>query len=226
LIELFLVVEGATEAEFVRRAIAPHLANLQIWAKPIEVTTRRERDGRKRRGGGHWTKWEADIRKLLRDPRPPVRVTSMFDLYGLPKNFPQLEQHSKIPDTAARTTMLEHAMARQIGDERFLPYLQRHEFEALVLAALPALEEILDDPRDRAGLKKLRANLGDSAPEDVNDGMATAPSKRLQSFIPSYNPGDRRNREGKSVYGPQVTAATGLVVLRSNARVSTPGFPS
>lgn len=214
MIDLYAVVEGETEQEFFKRVVAPHLLSFEIFAIPITVMTKRERDGRKHKGGGDWTKWKEDIRRKCLDQRPSVRITTLFDLYGLPKNFPGLEQHGRLSDTAARATALEQAMLEEIADTRFLPYLQRHEFEALVLASLPALERLLEGPDDRAGLQKLRDDLGSLAPEDVNDGRATAPSKRLQAFIPSYSPGDRRKGEGKSVYGPLVTEETGLASLR------------
>lgn len=215
MIQLYAVVEGETEQEFFKHVVAPHLVRFDVFATPIAVLTKRERDGRKHKGGGDWTKWKEDILRYRLDQRPSVRITTLFDLYGLPKNFPELEQHARLSDTAARATALEQAMLREIDDTRFIPYLQRHEFEALVLASLPALEKLLEGPEDRAGLQRLRDQLGSLAPEDVNDGRATAPSKRLQSFIPSYNPGDRRKGEGKSVYGPLVTEETGLAALRA-----------
>lgn len=215
MIQLYAVVEGETEQEFFKRVVAPHLLSFEVFATPITVLTKRERDGRKHKGGGDWTKWKEDIRRYCLDRRASVRITTLFDLYGLPKNFPGLEQHAHLSDTAARATALEQAMLEEIADTRFLPYLQRHEFEALVLASLPALERLLEGSDDRAGLQKLRDDLGSLAPEDVNDGRATAPSKRLQTFIPSYSPGDRRKGEGKSVYGPLVTEETGLASLRA-----------
>jgi hypothetical protein len=179
-IQLYAVVEGETEQEFFKRVVAPHLVSFEVFAIPVTVMTKRERDGRKHKGGGDWTKWKEDIRRYCLDQRPSVRITTLFDLYGLPKNFPELEQHAQLSNTAARATALEQAMANEIGDTRFLPYLQRHEFEALVLASLPELEKLLEGPDDRAGLQKLRDHLGSLAPEDVNDGRATAPSKRPQ----------------------------------------------
>lgn len=205
MIELFVVVEGQTEEEFIKRVVAPHLLSFQIYAIPIVVMTRRERDGRKHKGGGrHWAKWKNDILRIA--VRPTVRITTLFDLYGLPSDFPELSQHSPVADTAARAALLEGAMARVIGGSAFIPYLQRHEFEALVLAALPALQTLLDEHRDRIGLEKLAESLGEAAPEDVNDGAQTAPSKRLQAAIESYD---------KLLHGPLATEATGLVALRS-----------
>lgn len=213
---LFVVAEGATEEAFVKSVLAPHLLDKGVGTTAIQVTTRRVRDGRKKRGGGDWTKWEADLRRLFRDTRQELRVTTLFDLCGLPNNFPGLQDHAGVVDTALRCERLEGAMAEVIGDSRFLPYLQRHEFEALVLAGLPTLALLLEEPRDLSGLEALRNNLGGLAPEDVNDGANTAPSKRLARFIPSDDPANRAKSAGKAVYGELVTVGTGLPTLRTS----------
>jgi Domain of unknown function (DUF4276) len=208
---LHVVVEGQSEFEFIKRVLVAHLSALGVSATPIIAMTKRERDGRKQKGGGDWTKWRENILLLCDDRRSDLRITTMFDLFGLPKNFPSLETALRVRDTSERTILLEQAMAREIADPRFLPYLQRHEFEALVLASLPALERVLVNHRDRVGLRKLQAHLGSLAPEDVNDGLETAPSKRLQRFVPSYDP----RKRNKAVFGPQAIAETGLAALRA-----------
>ena len=213
--DVFVVVEGQTEEAFVNAVIQPHLAAVGAWATPIVVCTSRERSGRKKKGGGDWTKWASDIRGLCRDGRPEIRITTLFDLYRLPKNFPGLEKHSQISDTLKRCDLLEAEMSQAIGDQRFIPYLQRHEFEALVLAGLEALHMFLGDPADRAGLARLEEDIRGLSPEDINDGDDTAPSKRLERFIPSYqSQSRRRSGAGKPFYGELVTDRTGLPVLR------------
>lgn len=208
------MLEGQSEEAFVRRLLVPHLATYGVHAVPTIVATKRERDGRKRRGGGDWEKWAKDINLRLRDKRDVVRVTTLFDLYGLPKNFPELSTHCGLSDTRERCDRLQDAMAKAVGDNRFLPYLQRHEFEALVLAGLPALSDLLDQPADRRGYEKLQADIGEQAPEDVNDDVKTAPSKRLGRFIPSYDENQSEGGKGKPYFAEQVTVRTGLVALR------------
>lgn len=211
---LYVVVEGQTEEAFIKSALAPHLSGLGVWTTPIIVSTKRDRDGRKHRGGGDWTKWETDIRRLLRDSRSELRVTTLFDLYGLPRNFPDLASHATMTDTRTRCERLERSMAAVIEDERFIPYLQRHEFEALVLAGLPLLRQFLVAQEDLAGLRRLTRELGKGSPEDINDGEHTSPSKRLASRIPGYDPGEAGKGVGKAFYGELVTTAVGLATLR------------
>jgi len=123
-------------------SLVPHL-----WRRRIEVQGECRRDefatlfGRKRRGGGRrWGKWYCDLKRLTTEQHGgDVRFTTMFDLYGLPKDFPGLCEHASDRDTSRRATRLEETMAAAVDDWRLVPYLQRHEFEALVLAGLPAL---------------------------------------------------------------------------------------
>jgi hypothetical protein len=204
---LFVVVEGDTEMEFVGRTLAPYLNVREVWTTPIEVTTKRDRKtGQKlAQGGGHWKHWRKDIQTLLRSKAADLRVTSLFDLYGLPDDFPRLDEHSTQRDTVARAGLLENEMGTDIGDQRFIPYLQRHEFEALVLSGLDLLSGELGNEEARAGVTALRQELGATAPEDVNDGPETSPSKRLLARVPGYS---------KYAHGPGVTAKVGIDGLK------------
>ncbi len=207
MIRLFVVVEGRTEELFVKRLLQQPLLERDVDARPIIVTTSRDSlTGRKRKGGGDWTKWQADIRRTLGPPTDPnVRLTTMFDLYGLPQNFPGLDAAMGERDTLRRIDVLELMMAEAIGDRRFRAYLQRHEFEALVLAGLPELREYLD-PADRPGIDRLISSIQGHAPEDIDDGPKTAPSKRLEEHIVGYV---------KDEHGPLAVEAAGLDKVRA-----------
>jgi Domain of unknown function (DUF4276) len=205
-IRLHVLVEGQTEEQFTKSILGPHLAPFGVWVHPLIVETSRDRHGTKRRGGGDWQKWRKDLLRLTRgQPGPDVRFTTIFDLHGLPEKFPGLAEHGAIANTIQRAELLEAAMAADIQDWRLIPYLQRHEFEALVLAGLDALEELLD-AEQRKGVAPLKALIAAKRPEDVNDGPETAPSKRLEAAIPTYR---------KTVHGPLVVEATGLAKLRA-----------
>jgi hypothetical protein len=206
-IRLSVLVEGPTEGEFVRHVLGPHLDERQVFTRAIVVETRRERStGAKHAGGGRWSSWLKNLRDLTRDAQPDARFSTLFDLYRLPDDFPERALHATIVDTRRRVDALERAMGASVNDSRFIPYLQRHELEALVLVGLDELEALLDSPEDRSGLSLLRAQLRGLAPEDVDDGDATAPSKRLLRHVPSYR---------KTLHGPLALQAVGLSALRA-----------
>jgi hypothetical protein len=203
---LYVLVEGPTEEQFAKGVLGPHLQAQGISIYPLIVATRCAHHGRKQRGGGDWDKWRKDLMRLTKgQPGADVRFTTMFDLYGLPGEFPGLAEHRAVGDTRRRAELLEGALAADIDDWRLIAYLQRHEFEALVLAGLDALKEVLD-VRDHPSVVVLQQLVASVPPEDVNDGTDTAPSKRLEESIPSYR---------KTVHGPLAVEATGLAKLRA-----------
>lgn len=89
MMRLYIVlVEGQAEEAFVKSVLAPHLASFDLEVRPIIVTTSRDAHGRKHKGGGTWAHWLRDIKRLTGEQ--DGRFTTMFDLYGLPDDFPGL----------------------------------------------------------------------------------------------------------------------------------------
>lgn len=207
MMRLLILVEGHTEKDFVNTVLAPHLHNYSVFVSCSVVSTSSDQNGKKHRGGGHWCKWRSDLLRFTGgDSSKDVRFTTLFDLYGLPDDFPELERHEADSDTIRRAQALELSMQDVVDDWRLIPYLQRHEMEALILACLDSLSEVLD-PADRVAVSKLRAAVQlAGGPEGVNDGKDTAPSKRLKRDIPSYS---------KRVHGPLAMETAGLAVIRS-----------
>jgi hypothetical protein len=198
---LVVFVEGATEEAFVNTVLKPHLAGLVVNAVVAGKQKARGSEPRAH-GGGSWSGWRRDLERLVREqPGNDVRFTTMFDLYGLPAGFPGLAEHGADVDTRRRCEQLEAALANEMADWRLIPYLQRHEFEALVLAALPALRDWLD----RGEIDALSEAIAGLDPEDVNDGADTAPSKRLLRHLRGYR---------KALHGPLVIESAGLPELR------------
>ena len=199
---MYIVVEGHTEREVVNGILKPHFSPMGVYLFTVLVKTAPGYHG----GGNLWSKWEKDIRRLLKQhKRSNVRVTTMFDLFRLPNGFPGIQEHGLITDTAERCHALERAMAEVFDDLRFIPYLQRHEIEALVLASLDYLGELFDAPDDRRGVQMLKEEIGDLPPEEVNDSPETAPSRRLERHIPGYR---------KALHGPLAIEAAGLQHVR------------
>ena len=210
-LRLNFVVEGQTEETFVNTVLRNHFANQSIATAAHRVTTRRERriEHLKHRGGlTTYAHARDDIRRWVRqDGGGDARFTTMFDLYGLPIDFPRYADAAAASDPYARVEILETALSEDIGDWRFIPYIQLHEFEALLFADPQQLDTQFPDCRSEIQLLVETAQrLG--SPELVDDGPASAPSKRITAAIPEY--GSR-----KSSAGPIVAAKIGLPILRS-----------
>jgi hypothetical protein len=80
---------------------------------------------------------------------------------------------------------LEDACLEDIGDNRFIPYIQLHEFEGLLFTDTKGFKSLPDITT--TGIQEL-TDIVDSFPnpELINEGKDTAPSKRLMKLIPSY----------------------------------------
>lgn len=188
MIRLYVIVEGQTERNFIKDVLAPYLAMFNVLARPSVVSTRFDRKiGKTFRGGlTSYQKLHSLIVDKTKEARGnDVRFTTMIDLYALPRDFPGFDTAWKMSDPYARIAALENAFASDINDWRFLPYIQLHEFEALVQAGLEYLPELYDV--NEAQLGALAREVRKKGPELVNDGVETAPSKRLKTCIPVYN---------------------------------------
>ena len=137
--------------------------------------------------------------------------TTMIDLYGLPGDFPGKAGSVRNPQNPRPyCEALEQAFGADIGDARFVPYLQLHEYETLLYSDPDAFTVSFDDcQRAVAGLKEIAAQFGDI--ERINDSELTAPSKRIIGLLDGY--------EGmKPTAGPDIAQAIGLDVLRRRCR--------
>ncbi len=213
-LRLNFVVEGQTEERFVNTVLRDHFANQSIVTAAHCVTTKRDRRAEHLRHRGGLTTYahaRDDIRRWVQeDTSRNARFTTMFDLYGLPTDFPRYADAAEAPDPYLRVEILETALSEDIGDRRFIPYIQLHEFEALLFANPQRLDtQFPDCSSEIQQLVETAQELG--SPELVDDGPSTAPSKRITAAIPEY--GSR-----KASAGPIVVAKIGLPELRSQCR--------
>ncbi len=74
-------------------------------------------------------------------------------------------------------------MAEDIGG-KWLPFVMLHEFETLIIASGAGMPSILGDARAPIEFRRMIGEAGGA--ELINDGVSTAPSKRVQSVLPAY----------------------------------------
>jgi Domain of unknown function (DUF4276) len=199
---LHILCEGQTEEIIARDVLEPHFASEDVWVTWSIFTTKRPAGGPSFKGGlSSWPKLERELQLLLRDSSTTV-LTTVFDYYAFPSDAPGMA--GRTGTSYERVRQVESALARVIADERFLPNLVLHEAEAWVLADCRRLGEVMGDPLPAAELERI-VQL-ESGPELVNDGVNTAPSKRIMNAYPQYM---------KTVDGPLVIADAGLDFIRS-----------
>lgn len=211
MIRLNLIVEGQTEEAFANRLLKPHLAQRGVFASTRCVETGR-RGARIYRGGLlKYEKARKDISLWMKEDRSPeARFTTMFDFFRLPASFPGMTEAARLPDPYAKVALLEDHLKAEIDASRFIPYLQLHEFEALLFADPGKLIFYYPDQHNKIRrLIEVADAIGN--PELINGDPATAPSKRIIKELSSYA-GD------KAAAGPEVASQIGLEVIREKCR--------
>jgi uncharacterized protein CbrC (UPF0167 family) len=219
MIRLHVTVEGQTEQRFVKDVLSSHLAERSVFADArLVLTSKDKRAGREYRGGfrrtGAYEAAKKDICDWMKaDRNADARFTTMFDLYALPDDFPWHAEAARESDPYRRTAALETAfqedIRRELNDPRFIPYIQLHEFEALILAAPQKLDwEYMEHDAQIARIVAMVASEGGN-PELIDDGESTAPSKRIIAEIPEYD-------GNKATSGPLIAGKIGLPKLRAN----------
>lgn len=184
-VNLNILAEGQAEREFAQNTLGSYFEPLGILVDSRCVITSRKKH--KKGGLGNYFQAKNDLVRWIAEEkgRHPF-FTTMFDLYALPNDFPKFEESLKIIDPYKRVEFLENALFEDINYHKFIPYIQLHEFEALLLANPEILlMEYVDAKKQIEKLKEIVANYDDN-PEKVNTGNATAPSKRIIALIPEY----------------------------------------
>lgn len=196
---LYLLVEGQTEEAFVNELLVPHYARQGLYLRPIIVSTSPGQKG----GVVRYAKVRPQIEKLCKQDAA-AHVSTLFDLYALPGDFPgkASADYPAMGSGRVKAAFLEAALAQDIGQRNFLPNLLVHEFEALLFVRVEAFADWMDDDRV---LEPLRAVSATTAPEDINDSPQTAPSKRILAAMPGYQ---------KTLHGPLIACDIGLDAMR------------
>jgi len=220
-VRLHITAEGQTEERFVKDVLAPYLGEQGVWADArCVLTSKNKRAGAEYRGGfrrhSAYLTVKADICAWMKEDRhPDVRFTTMFDLYALPTDFPGHAAAAAEQKPYEKVRLLEESLCQDIrgelDDTRFIPYIQLHEFEALLFADPQRLDwEFLEHAAPIQRLVAMVAAEGGN-PELIDDGDTTAPSKRIAAEIPEY-------AGSKATSGPLVAGKIGMNVLRNKCR--------
>jgi hypothetical protein len=205
MIRLHAVVEGQTEETFVRDVLGPEFGAQNVFVDVHRITTGRKGARVFRGGMSGYTLLKIDLALWMKqDQNPDAWFTTMIDLYGLPDDFPGYGETVGRNDPIGRVEYLEERLRQDISHRRFIPYIQLHEFEALLFSEPSKFESVF--PGAPAVIQELVAiRNGFPTPEHINDRPDLAPSKRILQLLPDYR---------KPVAGPLITQLIGLSALR------------
>jgi hypothetical protein len=200
---VLVLVEGQTEERFVKDVLAPFFEPKELFLTPTVLVTKRVKDGQNFKGGvTHFTKFERDLRTLLRDS--DALVTTLLDYYGLPTDFPGMSTRPAASTPRARARHVEMAVDMHFGNpDNLRTFFALHEFEAWLFADTATLPEVMAARSMQPAFSAVRAGV--DTPEEINDSPQTAPSKRIQAMFPAYR---------KRVHGPNTAQRIGIERIR------------
>ncbi|NOQ63821.1 MAG: DUF4276 family protein [Methyloprofundus sp.] len=188
-----VICEGQTEETFVREVLAPNFyhLNLSLLGQTVETSV-----GHK--GGAlNYARIKRAIEHTLKQKDQPF-VTTFIDLYKLSSDFPAFNTISEL-QLAGKLHRLTQEWHKDIINntgcrpERFLPYIQAHEFEALLfsdIGGITCVNQSWESATEELKLIKSQAK----SPEYINDLPETKPEAHFKRLL--HSPSYRKIRHG------------------------------
>jgi hypothetical protein len=204
---IFIIAEGPSEEKFAKKILVPHFLDFDKNIIPITVLTKKDnRHGKMFKGGiSTYGKLEGTLCPKLKQAAASrdSYVTTMIDFYALPTDTPGYDDSMKYVSVYDKVKIIEAAISEKEGYKQiFLPYIQLHEFEALLFTDV---EQLLTEYFDYNIDELRQALVTQPNPELINNSFDTAPSKRILKAIPIYD---------KTVAGVEVLRKIGLDQIR------------
>ena len=206
---LLIHVEGQTEETFVQEILGGHLRSFGFSSVSARLVGNPRM--RHQRGGiRSWNSVSNEIARHLKQDAGSVEAL-IVDYYALPDDWPGRSSAHGIVSPDERAAHVEQALISgiscELGDRfdirRFQPLVMMHEFEALLFSDPSQFAVSVGRPNLAAKLIEIRNAF--VTPEDINDSVETAPSKRIQGLFPEYE---------KPLYGVIAALEIGLEAMR------------
>ncbi|CDG17088.1 DUF4276 family protein [Xenorhabdus doucetiae] len=203
-IEVMAIVEGKTEQIFIEKILQPYLAGKMIFISATQVSKPGQKGGDVR-----FSRVKKDIEMHLKQ-RSDTYVTTFIDYYGT-HEWPGLEtlnrcwEPGQIAEHLNLSTQAEirQCLSAQRAEERFIPYIVMHEFEALLFSDKEILAHELNISTQT--VEQVLRECGE--PESINNSPQTAPSKRLGRWSAS-------GAFAKTTTGIAIAEKTGIPKMR------------
>lgn len=167
---LVFIVEGDTEIILVQKIIVPYLISKGFKNPMHAQTIITNRKQHKKGGVTEYGKFKNEITRTFAQGN--VIITTLIDFFRLPTDFPGFTTDSKKID------QIENAIYTDLGNnEDFIPYIQKHELEALMFSERSGFELVIDEEKKLKLIDQILLDYPN--PEDINGHPEKSPSKRL-----------------------------------------------
>lgn len=203
-----VICEGQTEEMFVNEVLVEALSPKGIHLYPSLL-------GKPGHKGGHvnFDRLLTDIRaRLLGDASS--YCTTFFDFYGIDEDLSTMKSNSA-SSTGQKSEFFLNELCRRLSStigvdpmRRFIPYVQMHEYEALLFSAPDAFARGIFRKSLETPFQRVRDSF--DSPEDIDDSVENAPSKRIENLFPAYE---------KPLYGSLAAIEIGLEAIRRECRL-------
>jgi len=175
---LIFIVEGQTEEEFVNQLLAPYFLKFGIHSvSAIKIATSSASKG----GFVNYEHLKNDILKRIRETN--ILVTTFVDYFRMPTNMPEYGKSQSEVEIDNKISSLEKAIEEDIRFPNFIPYIQKHEFEALLFSSNVGFENLYNSEIYTQTAKVIDDYQN---PENINSRPEHAPSKRLITIMNGY----------------------------------------
>lgn len=200
---VLIIAEGQTEERFIKTILIPYFEKKGIYSIGVSILPNKILANSSRNKGGDISfKKVADYAKRLLNSG--CFVTTLIDYYGIDIDFKGYKESKKVPcfDIKSKKELLERELMDEIGNDKFVPYIQMYEFEGLLFSSPDSFKYIEDNQIKIDQIKKEIATY--PTPEHINDSRITAPSKRLESYYVGYE---------KTIDGINVAQDMGIEII-------------
>jgi Domain of unknown function (DUF4276) len=196
---LIIIVEGQTEKEFVEKSLRNFFASHQIYdVRAIMIQTSKGNKG----GFINYEHLKNDLNNILKSENDLI-VSMFVDYFRLPTSFPKYQDSLLKGTVDSKIDILLDGIYEDINDVRFIPYIQKHEFESLLFSSDKGFSEWFDDSKIIENLTMI-VNQYEN-PEEINTGVETAPSKRIIKILE-----EKKQRYDKIAEGNLIAEEIGL----------------
>jgi hypothetical protein len=197
-----VLVEGQTERAFIRDILKPYFDSCQIYLHAVML--------RPRGGIPQYAEAKDAIVRSLKEDTAWI-CTTMVDFYGMPTDWPGRDQANRCQSCAEKADIVESSILEDIAGSlgnslnprRLMPYVQMHEFEALLFSSPKKLAESLGDKKLSSTFLTIRNKF--STPEEINDHYDTCPSRRIEGVFQGFR---------KTINGITAASRIGLETMR------------
>lgn len=203
-----ILCEGQTEEKFVKEILKPYLKDYGLIVKSRLLLTSKKHAAK----GGmiSFTQAKRDLTTWINETASIKSehhvFTTMFDYYALPTDFPGYMDSNKLQSPYSKIVLIEKCFANEISNTTFIPYIQLHEFEALLFCGIEKIIELY--PESQKEIDKLHLVLSQysNQPELIDNSPQTAPSKRIIHAVEA----NKKHKYNKPRTAVEVLRAIGL----------------